>query len=417
VDNLIDFDDLKPGNKAVKKIVQAFTRAGAPVVSTDVDGKTKRSSGVSFRSLFLTFADGQKVEFQIKAPGDIFAVKINGSLQPMKAQSDQKKAVAELVGYLEAGRAKHQAKLARIKAELPKGIRTAAPRMEVALKTRTEYLDGEIAKAKTTIRTLKEELGEAVMDAVKSALMAFNVDSALGKFTAIVKVEAGMSDKDAKSDAIELAQSELGGRSARVLGSGKKLSKLPDDSWESKKARGWGWLAKGYLVPVMDSADPEADSDNEQDDADLTGNLFAMDSTELAEAIELAKIVNGGAVLDSASMDHAVATLKVALDTVQHNLPITEAEGNADQAALQRETIESIQAALDCLCGQNVAANDVTVSITSQTGPSKAVHQYTTGVGQAEMPHHVDVPDDSNGAANPALDQAGGPAFINPFRK
>lgn len=196
--NLIEFADLTVGNRAVKKVTQAFTRAGAPVATIDMDGKTKRSSGVSFRSLFMTFVDGQKVEMQVKKDGTVFAVKINGSIRPMKEQDDHRKAVAELVKYLEAGRKKHQQKLARIKTRLPKGIKTAAPKMEVALKSKMGQLDSEIAAARTTVNTLREELGEPALDSVELALDEVEADASKDaklKAPAVVSSQSSMPKK------------------------------------------------------------------------------------------------------------------------------------------------------------------------------------------------------------------------------
>src|SRR5690606_765225 len=127
MDLLINFDDLKPNNKALKNLVKAFTRAGAPVATIDADGRAKRTAGVTYREVILTFVDNQKITLFFKQTGDIFQVKLNGSVVPLKNQGDQVKAVSELVQLLDAGRAKFQAKLARQKVVLPSSIKTAAP--------------------------------------------------------------------------------------------------------------------------------------------------------------------------------------------------------------------------------------------------------------------------------------------------
>lgn len=255
MDTLISFDDLKAGAKALKKLAQAFMRAGTPVAATDVDPKTKRSSGINYRQVLLTFADNQKVQLGIKTTGDIFEVKVNGSVLPIKAQDDQRKAVAEIVKALDAGRAKFQAKLARQKVALPKGITTAAPKMEQKLAQASADLDAQITTAKARVNELRAELGEPVLDAAKkTGFMAFNVDST-NKFTVYVKVEDGMSDKDARSDAIEATRAELGSGATRVKEGGRRVSKVPADAWEAGKAKGWAWFAKGHLsMPTLDPA-------------------------------------------------------------------------------------------------------------------------------------------------------------------
>lgn len=193
MDFLITFDDLKPGSKAVKRLVQAFTRAGANVATTDTDGKAKRTAGVSYRELALTFTDNQKVLLSIKQTGDVYQVKINGSVMPIRNQDNQVKAVAEIVQMLDAGRAKFQAKMARQKVALPKGIKTAAPRMEEKLRTESERLDQELASAQARADELRAELGEA-MDSVGSGsgeeeLKELDIESAKAVAQAVIKGE------------------------------------------------------------------------------------------------------------------------------------------------------------------------------------------------------------------------------------
>jgi len=162
MDLLINFDDLKPNNKALKNLVKAFTRAGAPVATIDADGRAKRTAGVTYREVILTFVDNQKITLFFKQTGDIFQVKLNGSVVPLKNQGDQVKAVSELVQLLDAGRAKFQAKLARQKVVLPSSIKTAAPRMELKLQESAAALDADIAKAQARVAELKAELGESL---------------------------------------------------------------------------------------------------------------------------------------------------------------------------------------------------------------------------------------------------------------
>lgn len=176
--NILTFEDLTPNSNALKKLVQAFTRAGTPVATVDTDGRSRRSSGITYRDLVMTFVDNQKAVFSIKKPGDIFQVKINGSVVPLKNQDDQVKAVGEISRMLDASRAKHQAKLARVKVAMPSGIKTAAPRMEVQLSSMNEQLDAEIASAQEKLSALQAELGEQVLDSVGEPKL-IEIDEAL----------------------------------------------------------------------------------------------------------------------------------------------------------------------------------------------------------------------------------------------
>ena len=86
--------------------------------------------------------------------------------------------------------------------------------------------------------------------------MGFSSDTAIGKFTAIVRLEDGMSDRDAREDAISMMQSAFG-RAVRVSNVARHLAALPEDAWEEKSCAGWGWMAKGYLP------DPDAATETE----------------------------------------------------------------------------------------------------------------------------------------------------------
>ena len=147
------------GGKAEKKLAQVFSRAGANVVQSSV-GPMKRTSGISFKDVLLTFADGQSVTLSVKQSGDIYKVNLNGKALPIKAQDDHYKAVKEMVAAMDAGRSKFQAALAKAKAALPKGIKSAAPKMETALKAKAADLDTAIANARGKVEELRKELGE-----------------------------------------------------------------------------------------------------------------------------------------------------------------------------------------------------------------------------------------------------------------
>lgn len=148
---LFSFDNLTAKDLGVKKALQQFQRAGANVVQTDAAGSIKRTSGISYRELFLTFADSQRVVFRIKQTGDIFQVLLNGVVLPVKNQDDHAGAIAEIAKAMDAGRVKFQRKLAAIKVKTPAGIRTAAPKMEQVLTQKRDSLKEAIADVRAEI--------------------------------------------------------------------------------------------------------------------------------------------------------------------------------------------------------------------------------------------------------------------------
>jgi hypothetical protein len=157
---LFTFADLSVKDRAAKQAMKYFARAGANVVAQDVSTQVKRSSGVSYRSMTLTFSDSQKIELFIKQSGDIYQVKLNGHLTPIKHQDNHIEAVAELVKMLDAGRTKFQAKLARTMIKLPPAIKTAAPKMLQVLTEKRDSLKEAIAAVREEIAQIHGTVAE-----------------------------------------------------------------------------------------------------------------------------------------------------------------------------------------------------------------------------------------------------------------
>ena len=150
-----NFDEM--GSKkdaATRAVVRYFGRAGSHIVQGDVSPNVKRSSGVSYREMLLTFADSQVVIFAIKQSGDIFQVKLNGKVVPLKQQDDQVAAIGDVVKMMDACRSKFQAAMAKVRVKLPDGIRTAAPKLEIALQEKANALDEAISAINDDIAAL-----------------------------------------------------------------------------------------------------------------------------------------------------------------------------------------------------------------------------------------------------------------------
>lgn len=151
---IFDFFELSHKDSSIKAAKRYFAKAGATVTSVDVDAKVRRMAGQSYREVQFGFADSQTVSFGIKSTGDVYQVKVNGKLTPLKAQDDHAKAVVEIVAAMNKGRAKFQVALAKVKVDLPKAIRTAAPKMEQALREKIAAVDEAISAAQETLASL-----------------------------------------------------------------------------------------------------------------------------------------------------------------------------------------------------------------------------------------------------------------------
>lgn len=152
---LFSFEDLSAKDKAAKQAARYFSRAGANVVQQDVPTAVKRSSGITYREMTLTFADSQQVVLRIKQSGDIFQVLLNGKALPIKNQDDHVKAIAEIVQAMDAGRSRFQKLLAAAQVRPPAGIRTAAPKMEQVLTEKRDALKATIAEVRSQIEAIK----------------------------------------------------------------------------------------------------------------------------------------------------------------------------------------------------------------------------------------------------------------------
>lgn len=294
-DVLFDFDNQGDATRSLKRVAQAMLRAGQPVVSHDFDPKLRRTSGVGYRQALLTLASGQTVTLMVKQTGDVYRVLLNGAVLPIKNQ-DGIKAIGEIAAAAERNQKKFQAAQARIKAQLPKGIRTAAPKMAEALAQRNTELDTLISEKTAERDGLKAELGpEAALDSVEQP--------------------KGFPKKwhDGKTY----------NRDQFTLEPTDEHGELPP-----------GWVLKPDAVPVD-----------------------VMDSVELkpwteehAAALQLAVSIEAGTALDAVGdLSAAMATLQIALDTVENNAPINEAAGKVEQANLERENAESFRKALAIL--------------------------------------------------------------------
>lgn len=151
---LIDFDAIarNPAN-ALRRVTNLLARAGLNVIDVASDGKLKRLAGISFREVELTFADSQKLGLRIKATGDVYEVRVNGKVTPVRDQDDAAAAVTELARLIDAGRERFQKRLAAMRMKPPEGIRTAVPRQR-------DVLIKQIAEVDAAIEGAKQELAE-----------------------------------------------------------------------------------------------------------------------------------------------------------------------------------------------------------------------------------------------------------------
>lgn len=368
--NTFDFGDQQAATKSLKKIGQLMQRAGQPVVSSSFDQKIKRTSGVSYREAMLTLASGQTITMRVTQTGDVFQVLLNGQIKPIKNAGDQIRAVGEIAKLAEANQAAFQKKQARVKTELPKGIKTAAPKMEVALQARVSELDAQIAERQQQVAELKTELGDEVLDSAgqstgfpkrwhdgklyaRDQFELVDVDNH-GELPPAWSLKAGAVSIDEPSlddTTLDAARKHNQKDYAFYVVVGSKIESgwSFDEDAKEHKADNMPQSMKATAKVLKKAALKSKGIDPDDNASWLTSG--SLDSADLAEAIDLAAQVIDGTVLDGASTASAVATLRVALGVVENNYPINLAEGNIEQAQLELENAESFRTAIALLDG------------------------------------------------------------------
>lgn len=310
--NTLDFSNAQAAAKALKKVSQIMIRAGQPVVTTEFNPAARRTSGITYREASLTVASGQMVVLRVNTTGDIFQVLINKSLTPLKNQTDSEKAVREIAALLESGQVAFQKTQARKAIALPKGMSTPAPKQTAVYAERVAQLDTQIAERQATVADLQQQLG-AMTDSMPSTLPPELDD--IGKAT-LTALADGPLAKDAPG--LEGIDSLIG------LGFA-----------EFTKASEYLITAAGVGAAAL------LDGVEQPQGVELT----LSDAYVAAREIVLAD----PAMLDSLATAGAIEQLRQALIVVETNAPINEAEGNLDQAALERSLAKSFTTAIAML--------------------------------------------------------------------
>lgn len=179
---LFSFEDLTSKNRVVQKVIREFNKTSSqPTKEQDVTiSDIKKKSGIKYREIFIPFKDSQTVILSIKETGDIFEVKVNKKVVPIKNQDDQIKALKEIAGILEKGRKAFQARMARQNnVALPKGLKSSATKVVDRLEAQNKSLDEQIAE-------LQKKVSEAKADRDKLLTEIANLQTELKKYSDVI---------------------------------------------------------------------------------------------------------------------------------------------------------------------------------------------------------------------------------------
>ena len=147
---LSNLDNPKLTEQTIKK---GFARLGSSVVTYEAS-KLKRSAGIAYQEISLTFADSQQVVLRIKQSGDVYQALLNGKAVPLRSMdNDTLKTFAEIDALMDKGRTAFAEKMRKTKVNIPSPIKITRPKQEKlliqkrdALKEAIAAVDEELAK-------------------------------------------------------------------------------------------------------------------------------------------------------------------------------------------------------------------------------------------------------------------------------
>lgn len=166
---LFDIKNLSTEAESMKRLIDMFSMLGETLVSHDVEKTLKRSAGITYKNVDLTFADSQTVTFSIKNTGDIWQVKVNNKLTPLRNQDAHKPeaVVQEIAQKIKAGRTAYQkAEAAKTKADevvqsvKQAGLKNTQKMRVAALQEQVVALQDAIVETQKVKAELESELGK-----------------------------------------------------------------------------------------------------------------------------------------------------------------------------------------------------------------------------------------------------------------
>ena len=166
---LFDIKNLSTEAESMKRLIDMFSMLGETLVSHDVEKTLKRSAGITYKNVDLTFADSQTVTFSIKQTGDIWQVKVNNKLTPLRNQDAHKPeaVVQEIAQKIKAGRTAYQkAQAAKTKADevvqsvKQAGLKNTQKMRVAALQEQVVALQDAIVETQKLKAELEMELGK-----------------------------------------------------------------------------------------------------------------------------------------------------------------------------------------------------------------------------------------------------------------
>lgn len=158
----LDFDHID--KNGLKKVVQAFNKAGCEVADVEATNKPKREMGMPVKRFTVIMTDRTAVEIAVKSDGTAFQAKTgvvpeSGTRRmkpfPVKNTDNLGKAIKELAAQLKyenVERAKREKRAAKTAA-----LKETKPKVSTSRKKKLEALEAEISELEPQVTSLEDQ--------------------------------------------------------------------------------------------------------------------------------------------------------------------------------------------------------------------------------------------------------------------
>lgn len=153
---LLSYDQLN--EKGLKKLSDAFKRAGCPVAAIDADNRAKRKDGMPIKTFKMRFEDQQEIEVSVGQKGDIIQTKLNKKIIPTNQTAKLADYAKDVSNKVKAGAASFAKSLAKkTKAATDQSTRKPAAK---PLLTQAREAQNYIANITQNIEILRGEVSD-----------------------------------------------------------------------------------------------------------------------------------------------------------------------------------------------------------------------------------------------------------------
>lgn len=164
---LIQFDFDNPNEREFKKLIDAFKRNGQELSEFFSNNRVVKLDRQRTKNVILYFVSGQSITLSINETGDLFKIKLNSSIIPVKERSSVAKLAKELANKIEANQKRFEASLAR---KAARAIKDTSTKRTVRKTTTQRMNEAKAAHAAATnsLNAMQTEFNEVTEKAARA---------------------------------------------------------------------------------------------------------------------------------------------------------------------------------------------------------------------------------------------------------